>query len=157
MPAIGRPFAAALPAWCLAPGAEPAERLGEDGHPKLGTHLPPVPLPRRMWAGGELEFRDDLRIGDEVERVTSIESIVRKSGRTGTLVFVTVEHQIRTERGLAIKEMQDLVYREPPTQAKEKPAEASPAPAGAAKLRIVTDLSCCSDTRRSPMGISHPL
>src|SRR5690606_37546522 len=52
--------------WCLAPIAEPAEKLGPDGHPRLGIHLPPIPLSRRMWAGGRLDFHDALQIGDEV-------------------------------------------------------------------------------------------
>lgn len=126
--------------WCLAPIAEPAGQLGPDGHPKLGTHLPPVPLPRRMWAGGQLEFHDDLRIGDDAQRLSTIRSIERKSGRSGTLVFVTVQHEIRTIRGLAVNEMQDLVYREPPGAPQQKPAgNPANAPSAGAKLRIATD------------------
>ncbi len=126
--------------WCLAPIAEPAEGLGPDGHPRVGLHLPPIPLPRRMWAGGRLVFHDGLRIGDEVRRVSSVESITRKTGRTGQLVFVTVQHEIHTGRGLAIDEFQDLVYREPPDRERQKPAEAATTPAaGEARQRIVTD------------------
>lgn len=138
----GQDPAAGLPLclhWCLAPIAEPAENLGPDGHPRLGIHLPPIPLPRRMWAGGQLEFHDDLRLGDEVTRRSTIRSIVRKSGRTGTLVFVAVQHEFRTARGLAVDETQDLVYREPPEAAQQKPAETAPQPAGQPKLRIETD------------------
>ena len=58
--------------WCLAPPVVPASELGPDGHPARGGFLPPVPLPRRMWAGGELEFIDTLRVGDEVTRTSRI-------------------------------------------------------------------------------------
>jgi 3-methylfumaryl-CoA hydratase len=109
--------------WCLAPIADPAEGLGHDGHPRLGTHLPPIPLPRRMWAGGTIEFVDAMRPGDEVTRVTTIRSIERKSGRTGELAFVTLDHEVRTGRGVAIREAQDIVYREPAGEAGSGAAE----------------------------------
>lgn len=112
----GRASASPLPLclhWCLAPIAEPADRLGRDGHPRLGTHLPPIPLPRRMWAGGTIEFHDDLRVGDEVNRISTIRSIEPKTGRTGRLAFVTLHHAYRTSRGIAVSEIQDVVYREP--------------------------------------------
>lgn len=99
--------------WCLAPISESAANLGPDGHPALGLHLPPIPLSRRMWAGGKLHFQDTLAPGDEVKRVSVIQSIDRKEGRTGPLVFVTVSHEISTQRGLALTETQDIVYRDP--------------------------------------------
>jgi 3-methylfumaryl-CoA hydratase len=99
--------------WCLAPIAEPAEKLGPDGHPTLGLHLPPIPLSRRMWAGGELRFHDPLATSDDVQRVSVIRSIERKEGRTGPLVFVTVLHELSTPRGPALSETQDIVYRDP--------------------------------------------
>lgn len=87
--------------------------LGYDGHPKLGGFMPPVPLPRRMWAGGRLTFHDALLVGDVVERTSRIESVEYKRGQSGDLVFVTVQHTLFTSRGIAILEEQDLVYREP--------------------------------------------
>ncbi len=98
--------------WCLAQPVFPMSQLGADGHPKRGGFLPPVPLPRRMWAGGELEFVDPLRVGDEAERTSRISDISLKTGSTGTLCFVAVEHLIRSPRGTAIRERQDIVYRD---------------------------------------------
>ena len=86
--------------------------LGPDGHPARGGFLPPVPLPRRMWAGGELEFLDPLRVGDEAKRTSRIADVTMKTGSTGTLCFVSVEHVVTTSRGIAIRERQDIVYRE---------------------------------------------
>ncbi|MBO4227264.1 MaoC family dehydratase N-terminal domain-containing protein [Bradyrhizobium neotropicale] len=98
--------------WCLAQPVFPMSQLGPDGHPTRGGFLPPVPLPRRMWAGGELEFLDTLRVGDEPKRVSRISDVSLKSGSTGTLCFVSVQHEVTTPRGLAIRERQDIVYRE---------------------------------------------
>jgi len=93
----------------------PTERhsgLAVDGHPAKGGLLPPVPLPRRMFAGRRVEFRDQLRIGDEVGRVSRVQSIAPKTGRSGQMCFVTVRHEISSPRGLAVIEEQDIVYRE---------------------------------------------
>ncbi len=109
--------------WCLAPSVAPMSELGPDGHPTRGGFLPPVPLPRRMWAGGRLEFLDPLRVGDEVTRESRIGDITLKQGSTGTLCFVSVDHTISTARGIAIRERQDIVYRDNP------PKDAQPAPA----------------------------
>jgi 3-methylfumaryl-CoA hydratase len=98
--------------WCLGPQIVPMSGLGVDGHPARGGFLPPVPLPRRMWAGGELSFIDPLRVGDVVTRQSRIEDVAVKTGRSGSLCFVTVRHVFSTARGLAIDERQDLVYRE---------------------------------------------
>ena len=98
--------------WCLTQPTVPMSGLGPDGHPARGGFLPPVPLPRRMWAGGALEFRDPLRVGDAVERESRIADVAVKEGRTGTLCFVAVEHRISTPRGLAVLERQDIVYRD---------------------------------------------
>ncbi|MGV7215974.1 FAS1-like dehydratase domain-containing protein [Bradyrhizobium sp. UFLA05-112] len=98
--------------WCLAQPVSPMSMLGPDGHPTRGGFLPPVPLPRRMWAGGEIEFIDALRVGDESTRISRIADVVVKTGSTGTLCFVAVEHTITSPRGVAIRERQDIVYRE---------------------------------------------
>ncbi|MFZ9103172.1 MAG: FAS1-like dehydratase domain-containing protein, partial [Burkholderiaceae bacterium] len=88
--------------------------LGVDGHAKRGGFLPPVPLPRRMWAGGQLNWHQPLKIGDSVERVSTIKSVTHKSGKTGDLVFVAVEHAISNAQGLAMTEVHDIVYRDNP-------------------------------------------
>ncbi|WP_457104248.1 FAS1-like dehydratase domain-containing protein [Methylobacterium sp. P5_C11] len=98
--------------WCLAPETPPAEALGPDGHAAKGGFLPPVPLPRRMWAGGEIETLADLRAGDPVTRTETVRDIAFKAGRSGRLCFVTVDHAVATGRGLALRERQDIVYRE---------------------------------------------
>lgn len=107
--------------WCLAQPVAPMAALGPDGHPARGGFLPPVPLPRRMWAGGRLEFIDRLRVGDAVTRLSRIADVKEKHGGSGRLCFVAVEHTITTPRGVAIRERQDIVYREPPA------ADAAPA------------------------------
>jgi 3-methylfumaryl-CoA hydratase len=97
--------------WCLAPPIAPVSQLGPDGHPARGDFLPPIPLPQRMWAGGRLEFYDHLRVGDAVTRRSVIRDVDAKEGRTGFLCFVTVGHEISTDRGLSLRERQDIVYR----------------------------------------------
>ena len=89
-------------------------QVGPDGHPARGDFLPPVPLPRRMFAGKRNTFHAPLRIGDEVRRESVIQSVTPKQGRTGQMVFVTVKTEIKSSRGLAITEEQDIVYREEP-------------------------------------------
>jgi 3-methylfumaryl-CoA hydratase len=98
--------------FCLAQPVVPTETLGADGHPARGGFLPPVPLPRRMWAGSSLIFHGDLKVGDEVERISRIENVELKQGRTGALCFVTVQHRIEASGRLAVEERQDIVYRE---------------------------------------------
>ena len=98
--------------WCLSPSIAGMADLGPDGHPKLNIHLPPVPQPRRMWAGGWVETLDFLRIGDAVRRVSTIADVTAKQGRSGELWFVAVEHEYVTDRGTAIRERHDIVYRE---------------------------------------------
>jgi 3-methylfumaryl-CoA hydratase len=98
--------------WCLSPVIAPMSALGDDGHPSKNLNLPPIPQPRRMWAGGWIETRDDLRIGDRVKRVSTIAGITRKQGKSGELWFVAMDHEYVTERGPAIRERHDIVYRE---------------------------------------------
>ena len=87
--------------------------IGPDGHPRRGGFLPPVPLPRRMWAGGRLRWETDnpLRLGQEVQRVSTIRSVQHKTGRSGELLFVLVEHRFLNHDGLALTEEHDIVYR----------------------------------------------
>jgi 3-methylfumaryl-CoA hydratase len=107
-------------------------QIGPDGHPKRGGFLPPVPQPRRMWAGGRLTFEHPLQVGDEITRVSRIADVRVKEGRSGALVFVTVRHEIADARGVALAEEHDIVYRDnPPAGAAGTPAAApQPAPAG---------------------------
>jgi 3-methylfumaryl-CoA hydratase len=119
--------------WCLAQPVFPMSELGPDGHPARGGFLPPVPLPRRMWAGGELEFFDSLRVGEEVTRSSRISDVTMKTGSTGVLCFVSVEHLITTSRGTALREQQDIVYRDISTA--PAPAATKPAPPPAAQHR----------------------
>ena len=115
----------------LPPGAhwlyflEPARQseLGPDGHPKRGGFLPPVPLPRRMWAGGRLEFARPLRIGEAVTRTSEIRDVTLKEGRTGAMIFVVVRHEVAGTDGVALVEEHDIVYREAP-----QPGAALPPP-----------------------------
>lgn len=100
--------------------------LGPDGHPRKGGFLPDLGLPRRMWAGGRLQFRSLLKIGQPATRVSTVLNISEKSGRSGRLGFVTVSHQITDARGLAIEEEQDIVYREAYT-----PGASTPEPTAA--------------------------
>jgi 3-methylfumaryl-CoA hydratase len=115
--------------WCLAQPVYPMSELGPDGHPTRGGFLPPVPLPRRMWAGGELEFFDDLRVGDEATRTSRIADVTMKTGSTGVLCFVSVDHLVTTSRGTALRERQDIVYRDISTGPASAPAKAAPPPA----------------------------
>jgi 3-methylfumaryl-CoA hydratase len=86
--------------------------LGPDGHAARGGFLPPVPLPRRMWAGGRITFHRPLAVGESAERVSTVTSVEAKQGRSGALVFVTLRHAISSAGELALVEEQDLVYRE---------------------------------------------
>ncbi len=87
--------------------------LCPDGHPRRGGFLPPVPLPRRMWAGGRLRWQagNALQVGQKVERRSTIRSVSHKSGRSGELLFVLVEHAYSNGQGLALTEEHDIVYR----------------------------------------------
>jgi 3-methylfumaryl-CoA hydratase len=120
--------------WCLAQPVFPMSTLSQDGHPTRGGFLPPVPLPRRMWAGGELEFFEPLRVGDEMTRTSRISDVTMKTGSTGVLCFVSVEHLITTPRGTALRERQDIVYRDMPAGHPSAPAKPAP-PAPSAQHR----------------------
>ncbi|MFL6655877.1 MAG: MaoC family dehydratase N-terminal domain-containing protein [Sulfurifustis sp.] len=100
--------------------------IGADGHPRRGGFLPPVPLPRRMWAGSRLQFHRPLRVGEDISRLSRIENVSRKEGRSGPLVFVQVRHEIRNDDGLAVVDEHDIVYRENP-----KPGARAPDPVAA--------------------------
>jgi len=117
--------------FCLAQPVAGLDSLGPDGHPARGGFLPPVPLPRRMWAGGGVEFKAPLIIGAEVTRHSSIESVEMKQGRSGALCFVTVMHDYSAEGQLCVRERQDIVYRGAPSSKEAGAAKPEdPAPRG---------------------------
>lgn len=111
-------------AWHWLYGHEPvaARDTGADGHPRLGLFMPPVPLPRRMWAGGRIEVIRPLRLGERVRRRTTVRGITEKQGRSGRLVFVLVEERFEDDRGALVIEERDIVYREPQPLADPPPA-----------------------------------
>ena len=115
--------------WLYFLPLSPLSEAGPDGHPKRGGFLPPVPLPRRMFAGGRFEFRHPLKIGEMMTRASRILDVTGKQGRSGALVFVTVRHEIANSAGVAMTEEHDIVYREHPRP--DAPAsKPSPAPTG---------------------------
>jgi len=116
--------------WSVAPGAA----LGPDGHPSRGDFLPPIDLPRRMWAGSRVSFPRPLPLGAAATRRSEIAEVSLKEGRSGPLAFVTVRHQVATDEGICVEEEQDIVYRAAPAPgAGSQPGE--PAPATAAWRR----------------------
>jgi len=121
----------------LFPRVVRQSQIGPDGHPARGDFLPPVPLPRRMFAGKRITFHADLRVGDEVTKRSTIKSVTPKQGRTGQMVFVTVVAEISSARGLAITEEQDIVYRDEPEKGAAPPAP-QPAPGTAVWKHTVT-------------------
>lgn len=101
---------------CLCTPDAPTARLGEDGHPArddgAASFLPPIPLPRRMWAASEIAFHAPIAIGAAIERISRIAAITPKSGRTGEMAFVEIDHETAADGALAVSERQTLVYRE---------------------------------------------
>jgi 3-methylfumaryl-CoA hydratase len=131
--------AAALPPgwhWLYFNGAARQSEIGPDGHPRRGGFLPPVPLPRRMWAGGRIVMAAGLKVGEKARRESRIASVEAKRGRSGDLVFVMVQHRIHGEAGLALEEEHDIVYRSPPEAGVPAP-KPEPVPTGAVWRREV--------------------
>lgn len=120
--------------WSTAPQAE----LGSDGHPMRGGFLPPVPLPRRMWAGGRLHFHHPLPIGAQATRTSTVVAVTAKTGSSGMLAFVTVRHEIDLDGTFAVTEEHDIVYRDHPIAGEVAPAgKAAPAIDAATWSRVV--------------------
>ena len=105
----------------------PMGELGADGHAALGGFMPPVPLPRRMWAGSKLEFHAPILPGQTIERTTTIESITEKTGSTGPLCFVVLRHEVTADGKPATTDRHTIVYREatsvPEGSAAKRPRE----------------------------------
>jgi 3-methylfumaryl-CoA hydratase len=110
--------------------------LGPDGHARRGGFLPPVPLPRRMFAGDRVQFHRPLRVGEKISRLSRIADVNLKQGRSGPLVFVVVRHEISNREGIAVVEEHDIVYRDKPSRADAAPAPQTP-PAGAVWTRQI--------------------
>jgi 3-methylfumaryl-CoA hydratase len=109
----------------------PQSRIGPDGHPARGGFMPPIPLPRRMFAGARMTFHAPLRIGSTAERKAVIRSVSQKAGKSGTLAFVTVGYTVSQKGTVCIEEEQDIVYRGEPSAPVAAPAAAElpPVPA----------------------------
>lgn len=93
----------------------PISRLGPDGHAEHGGFLPPIPLPRRMWAGSQIDFIQPIEFGADVTRRTRITSVTEKSGKSGDLVFVNTEHEYLVNGATHLRDRQSLVFREEAT------------------------------------------
>jgi 3-methylfumaryl-CoA hydratase len=118
----------------------PQSRLGDDGHPQRGGFIPPIPYPRRMFAGARLRFHRPLVIGQPARREGVIRNVVQKSGRSGSLGFVTVGYSFHQQGELCIDEEQDIVYREPgPLVPAPQPIELPPVPVGAWSRTVTPD------------------
>ncbi|MDF1871629.1 MaoC family dehydratase N-terminal domain-containing protein [Vannielia sp.] len=120
---------------CLCHPCAATAELGPDGHPKRGEFLPPVTLPRRMWAGGAIDFHSPPRVGETVTRRSKITDVSVKQGRSGTLCFVTVTHDYDAEGRAILSEEQDIVYREAATPG-ASPKLPPAAPMGAKQRQI---------------------
>ena len=127
--------------WCLAQPAALTASLGADGHPARGGFLPPVPLPRRMWAGGSIVFAGDMAVGETVRRASTIEDVSVKEGRSGILCFVRVRHEIDADGRHVLAESQDLVYRGLDAGGRADPPAAPPSRADEGRHREEVDAS----------------
>ena len=125
--------------------------IGPDGHARRGGFLPPVELPRRMWAGGRFEFRSPIRVGDEIVRTSTIDNVTSKVGRTGPLVFVTVRHEVRSNGarrpGAGRVPRHRLPGRTQPGRGRAA-AHAGADRARRGSARSCPTTCCCSATRR---------
>lgn len=108
--------------YCLGNEALPRDQLGVDSHPSKGDFLPPVSLPRRMWASSKIIFKKPIPIDLEIEKTSTVSDVVEKRGNTGHLVFVTVDHEYRCGDNLLLREAQTIVYREAQPYKKAQPA-----------------------------------
>ncbi|WP_284946543.1 FAS1-like dehydratase domain-containing protein [Acidisoma cladoniae] len=117
----------ALAHWLYFLPRTPGSGIGLDGHAQRGGFLPPVSLPRRMWAGSEIRFDGSLRTGVAATKTSEIMAIDSKTGRSGKLVFVTVKHRLSQDGVAVVIETQHIVYRDAPTPNAAAPkAETSP-------------------------------
>ena len=99
--------------WAYFLETVPLSMTGRDGHPARGSFLPPADNRNRMWAGGRVSFEGSLQVGVEAQKTSTVTAIQEKKGRTGSLLFVTVKHEVVQNGKLIVSEEQDIVYREP--------------------------------------------
>ncbi len=125
--------------WLYFLGHARQSEIDVDGHPRRGGFLPPVELPRRMWAGGRLVFHAAIPVGAHIVRRSTIADVTAKTGTTGAMVFVTVKHEIGTKDGAAVEEEQDIVYREAPKANAPAPVKSEAAPRADFTRRFVPD------------------
>jgi 3-methylfumaryl-CoA hydratase len=112
--------------WCLAPEIVDTARLNANGHAATGDFLPPVHLPRRMWAGSDVRFLAPLHVNDHVRRRSTVSDISEKDGKSGSLCFVTVRHELENQQGPVVEESQTIVYREAASASTAAPEAALP-------------------------------
>jgi 3-methylfumaryl-CoA hydratase len=118
----------------------PQSRLSEDGHPQRGGFLPPITYPRRMFAGARLQLHRPLRLGEPARRAGVIRDVKTKTGRSGSLAFVTVGYSFYQQGELCLEEEQDIVYREPgPPVPAPTPSQLPPPPEGSWSQTITPD------------------
>ena len=139
-PGIGEPLPP-LWHWIYFRELHKHAELAENGHAGLGGFLPPVPLPRRMFAGARVSFPRPLRIGEQARRVSTLADVSLKKGGGGDLIFVRVHHEIAGAGEPAIIEEQDLVYREAPRPGQPEPAPLHPPAKAVWKHEIKTDVA----------------
>ncbi len=124
--------------WFYFLARAPQASLSGDGHPARGGFLPPIPYPRRMFAGGRLTFHQPLTVGEPAQREGVIRQVTLKSGRSGPLAFVTVGYQYTQGGKLCIEEEQDIVYREPGDAVPAPVEVVLPAPQPGVRRHVVT-------------------
>lgn len=122
--------------WLYFPVLARSSELAADGHAKKGGFMPPVPFPRRMFAGARIDYHGALRIGERVSRTATIRSVSYKQGRSGPLIFVTVRYSIYASGSLKLVEEQDIAYR-PASESRAGPPAARPAPPKADFSRVI--------------------
>jgi len=109
--------------WCLGPEVESSENLGLDGHTKLGFTLPPLPYPRRMWAGGEIQIFDLFKLNDDIKKISLVTDIQHKTGSSGPLYFLTITHDFYSNQTKILTETQRLVFKEDQNSTSDKIAD----------------------------------
>lgn len=122
--------------WLYFLPSDRQSRIGPDGHPERGDFLPPIPQPRRMWAGSRFQFNAPIHLGAPIRRTTTIVDVVEKTGRNGPLVFAHLRHDIECDDAIAVVEEQDLVFRDLP-QPGETPPPPQPVPGEAQWERTI--------------------